>query len=171
MPKRTHRRRHSNTSQEGFVSNELKHTMNKNEKIIMGILLGGIIILLVLSIFVLFKKDTRIVPVTPTAVVTPTVAVAITPYPTIPPIADYTMQVNERRFYPDTVNIKAGHSVIIINIGQTDTDIEPTDKKNVSLAFGLIKPGEQKSIKFNRAGVYIYTRSEKPDQRLTITVR
>jgi plastocyanin len=97
------------------------------------------------------------------------VKVLTTPYPTTPPITDFFMQVNEKRFYPDTVMIKKGHSVTIMNIGKSVTTVTPSVADS-DHDFGEIKESEERVIQFNKAGVYRYTRSTKPDQVLTITV-
>ncbi len=126
---------------------------------------------LILSIVVLFGKGGKITT-QPNELEVPAnerVKVLTTPYPTIPPITDFYMQVNEKRFYPDTVRIKKGHNVTIINIGKTVTTISPTIADSAH-DFGKIEPSEEKVIQFDTAGVYRYTRSEKPDQILTITV-
>ena len=145
--------------------------MNKNEKIIMGVLVGGIVTFLVLSIIVLFGRNGKLSN-TPTATPTstvPTVKVLTTPYPTIPPITDFFMQVADDRFYPDALSIRKGHKVIILNIHTSGITINPSAGAT-SYDFGRIESGDEKEINFDKAGVYRYTRSGKADQTLTITV-
>lgn len=146
--------------------------MNKNEKIIMGLLIGGIVTFLVLSIILLFGKGANQITnqTNKTGVsTTPTVKVLTTPYPTIPPITDFLMQVNEKHFYPETVNISKGHKVTILNIGKAATTLTPTTKGN-DKNFGTIEQGDQKEVVFDKEGVYRYTRTGKPDETLTIVV-
>ena len=174
MPKKAHAHNshHSNHEDEkGFISGAIKRTMNKNEKIIMGVLVGGIVVFLILSIVILFGRGGKSADIssTPDASTTPTVKVLTTPYPTVPPIEDYYMQVNETRFYPDSVVIQKGHSVTILNIGKASTTLTPTTQGN-SKDFGTIDVSEEKVVVFDETGVYRYTRTGKPDQILTITV-
>lgn len=175
MPKSSHERKHHHAkekTQGGFISNNFRNTMNKNEKIIMGVLVGGIVMFLILSIVVLFGKGGKLTTQNSTEQEVPAsekVKVLTTPYPTTPPITDFFMQVNEKRFYPDTVMIKKGHSVTIMNIGKSVTTVTPSVADS-DHDFGEIKESEEKVIQFNKAGVYRYTRSTKPDQVLTITV-
>lgn len=168
MPRKTHEK---HESEKGFISNNLRRTMNKNEKIIMGVLVGGIVTFLVLSIIVLFGRNGKLSN-TPTATPTstvPTVKVLTTPYPTIPPITDFFMQVADDRFYPDALSIRKGHKVIILNIHTSGITINPSAGAT-SYDFGRIESGDEKEINFDKAGVYRYTRSGKADQTLTITV-
>lgn len=145
--------------------------MNRNEKIIMGLLVGGIVTFLILSIILLFGRGGKSLEDVsqPDATTTPTVKVLTTPYPTIAPVTDFYMQVNEDRFYPDAVGITKGHAVTILNIGKGSTTITPTTQGNTK-DFGVIEQGEEKTVKFDEPGVYRYTRTGKPDQILTITV-
>lgn len=185
MPRKSHENHthiKNQSSQRGFISNDFKNetqkssifkrsSMKKSEKIIMGIFVGGIVIFLILSIVILFGKGSKKSDVVnvPNSSTTPAVKVITTPYPTIPPIADFLMQVNEKRFYPTKVNITKGHKVTIINIGSKATTITPTEKGN-TYVFGEIGQGEEKSVMFDKPGIYRYTRTGKPDQILTITV-
>lgn len=175
MPKTTHERKHDHghqDSQKGFISNRIISAMNKNEKIIMGVLVGGIIIFLILSIVVLFGKGGRLSNTEkniPSVSVTPSVKVLTTPYPTIPPVTDFFMQVADDRFYPDVVTIRKGHLVTILNIATSGITINPSSG-STEYDFGRIESGEEKAINFDKAGVYRYTRSGKADQTLTITV-
>lgn len=175
MPKKAHENKahhKGNAEQKGFISNTFQRTMNKNEKIIMGLLVGGIVTFLILSIIVLFGRGGKEVEetTTPANSSTPTVKILTTPYPTIPPVTDFYMQVNEKRFYPDAVSIKKGHTVTILNIGSKATKITPTTQGNTK-DFGTIEPSEEKVVTFDQPGVYRYTRTGQPDQYLTITVQ
>lgn len=174
MPKKAHAHNihhHDHADERGFISNAIRRTMNRNEKIIMGLLVGGIVTFLILSIVLLFgrggKSNEEVSQ--PGVTTTPTVKVLTTPYPTIPPITDFYMQVNEDRFYPDTVNITKGHVVTILNIGTSSTTITPTTQGNTK-DFGVIEQGKEKTVMFDKPGVYRYTRTGKPDQILTISV-
>lgn len=175
MPKKIHahrsHHRHSD-GQEGFIANAVRRTMNKNEKIIMGVLVGGIVVFLILSVVILFGKGSKKISDNnvPTTSTTPAVKVLTTPYPTIPPVTDFYMQVNETRFYPETVSIDRNHTVTVLNIGKKTTTISPTTQGN-AYDFGEVEVGEEKSISFDKPGVYRYTRTGKPDQTLTITVK
>lgn len=184
MPRKAHEKHHSQEKlQKGFIgersttgrliSNTLNKSMNKNEKIIMGILVGGILIFLGLSLVVLFGKGKNEVSKTNPAGIapTPTIMILTTPYPTLPPITDFYMQVNEKMFYPLEVAITKGHAVTILNIGKAATTITPTIKSDGAGDFGTIASGEEKAVTFAKEGVYRYTRTGKPDQTLTITVR
>ena len=145
--------------------------MNKNEKIIMGVLVGGIVMFLVLSIVVLFGKGGKLTTQTAEKEIPESekVKVLTTPYPTVPPITDFFMQVNEKRFYPDTVMIKKGHNVTILNIGK-DSMVISSSTNDTSHEFGTIEASGEKVVQFDRAGIYRYTRNVKPEQVLTITV-
>lgn len=145
--------------------------MNKNEKIIMGVLVGGIVMFLILSIIVLFGKGGKLTTQNTEKEIPENekVKVLTTPYPTIPPITDFFMQVNEKRFYPDTVMIKKGHNVTILNIGKEPMVVSSTTKDS-SHEFGTIDSSEEKVVQFDRPGIYRYTRNVKPEQVLTITV-
>lgn len=168
---RKHIRKHENL-QEGFISNSIQKSMNKNEKIIMGIFVGGIVTFIILSIIVLFGKGKNDVGTkNPSGFApTPTIKILTTPYPTMPPVTDFYMQVNETMFYPQEVAITKGHTVTILNIGKASTTITPTTKIN-GYDFGAIANSEEKVVMFDKPGVYRYTRTGKPDQILTITVK
>src|SRR4029079_6910371 len=140
MPKKSHEHKaqHSHDhSEEGFISNELRRTMNKNEKIIMGILVGGIVIFLALSILVLFGKGKEnLVGNLPTSTLGPTKKVNLTPYPTIPVVKDSTVMINSRRFNPATVTIPAGGFIDFLNIDQAAITIEANDGNSSMLNIG-----------------------------------
>ena len=152
MPRKKHQSTRQKVANEeaGFISDQSIHKMNRNEKIIIAGFIGGTILLLVLSIFMLSKKGVTNISVDNTTKQPPIIkkGIVTTPYPTIPPITDFTMQVNEHRFYPDKVNITRGHTVTIINIGQDTTDVELIDD-NSKLNFGIISQGDQKGIKYD----------------------
>jgi plastocyanin len=188
MPKKTHERRHHHkhdASQSGFIAesaskkeligDNLTKSMNRKEKLIMGLLVGGIVTFLLLSIIVLFGKGNEELQNTGTPANTisgtPAVKVLTTPYPTIPPMTDFLMQVNEDRFYPANVSIKRGFHVTILNIGRSATTITPTQQGNPAIDFGTIEPGEEKAVLFETPGVYRYTRTGHSDQILTISVQ
>lgn len=176
MPKTRHAHKHKRNdrdeSQKGFIADTIKRSMNKNEKIIMGLLVGGIVTFLVLSIILLFGrggKSLEEITNNNNTSLTPTVKVLKTPYPTNPPIDNFLMQVKEDGFYPDDVRIKVGASVTIINIGRGAITLAPTTRDN-TFEFGTINKGEEKTVTFNKAGIYRYTSESVAEDPLTITV-
>ncbi len=164
MPKRKHESHtHTNRKESGFIANDLTRTMNKNEKIIMGILVGGIVIFLALSIIILFGKSKEITTENlPTTTLSPSKKVNLTPYPTIPPVHDTTVMVNTRRFNPSSTSIPKGGVIQFINIDQEPLTIEANDTNSTVLNIGTIQPGELKQVTFNTSGTYTYKLKEKP---------
>lgn len=157
MPKRTHRKHSSRSSEEGFVSNDLKSTMNKNEKIIMGILIGGIILFLILSMFVLLRKNrTNITTQKPPSTVVPTQRVNLTPYPTIPPVKNDTVLLHSRLFNPQSVSIPRGGMIDFINIDTEPITIEAKDTASKIVDLGILQPNEDKIVTFKNAGTYTF---------------
>lgn len=176
MPKRRHVRiphPHSKNTQEGFISNEQKKSMNKNEKIIMGILVAGIIVFLALSIIVLFGKTNQLtgrngvtaVPTVPTNMVTHKA------YPTIAPIENTTVMVNSRRFNPASVTIPRGGYVQFINIDSDPMIIEGNDNNSSMLNVGSIATGETKNVTFSAPGTYTYKNAAIPAMTGIIIIR
>lgn len=171
-----HKRKKENLqqrSEKGFIADKLISSMNNKDKIIMGLLVGGIVTLLILSIVILFgrggKSLEEISNEQQDTIPTPTVKVLKTPYPTNPPVQNYLMQVNENRFYPDEVRISAGTSITIINIGTTDLTIVPTTQNN-TYDFGTVSQGGEKSVQFKEPGIYRYTAGAN-ENGLTVTVQ
>lgn len=161
--KRTHVSHQSDKqSQKGFISNTDKKSMNKNEKIIMGVLVGGIVILIVF-IFIFFLKGGgtggKNVFNLPTFTPTPTTQ---PPYPTIPPVINITVLVHTRLFNPDNDQIPRGGYVDFLNIDSEPITIEAIDKQSEILNIGTIEPGETKQVTFNTPGTYMYRNKDKP---------
>lgn len=148
----------------GFISNELNRAMNKNEKIIMGILVGGIVVFLALSIILLFGKgkenviDNNI----PTTLNESSKKVNLSPYPTVPPIQNSTVMLNARRFNPTPVTIPKGGYIQFLNIDPDPITIEANDSNSSVLNLGAIAPGEYKQVTFNTSGTFTYKNKEKP---------
>ena len=175
MPKRTHEHRehHKASSQEGFIANDIKRAMNKrslftnsfmnkNEKIIMGVLVGGIILFLALSILVLYSKsrdDAKNANIVPTS---GSEKVLLTPYPTIPPVINMTVMMNSRRFNPSSTTIPKGGYIDFFNIGPDPITIEANDPKSAILNLGTIESSDDKSVTFNTPGIYTYRNKAKP---------
>lgn len=147
-------RRHIFTNQKGFISTDLKKLMSRNEKIIMGALIGGILIFLVLSVILLFSKDKNISPTIPPST-TGDGRVNTTPYPTIPPIEDMTVMINERRLNPPTVTIKRGNMVSFFNIGENSIVIEGADANSAFLSFS-VPSSDTYDYVFNNPGRFTY---------------
>ncbi len=167
MPKRV------KSKEAGYISNELTRAMNKNEKIIMGILVGGIVIFLVLSIILLFGKgkenvvDNNI----PSTSNEPTKKVNLTPYPTIPPIENSTVMLNSRRFNPSPVTIPKGGYIQFLNIDADPITIEANDANSAVLNLGAIAPGEYKQVTFNTSGTFTYKSKEKPSMTGIVVIK
>lgn len=177
MPKAIHahkHRRHKNedSGQKGFIADTIRRSMNKNEKIIMGLLVGGIVTFLVLSIVILFGRGGQSleeITTNETTSVAPTIKVLKTPYPTNPPVDNFLMQVKEDGFYPDDVRVSVGASVTIINIGSGSITLTPTTRDN-AYEFGTIGQSEEKTVTFDKAGTYRYTSESVAEDPLTIVV-
>jgi plastocyanin len=139
--------------------------MNKNEKIIMGILVGGIVIFLALSIILfLGKGKENVVENIPTSTTTEESSkkANISPYPTVPPIQNSTVMMNSRRFNPASVTIPRGGYIQFINIDSDPMTIESNDSNSSVLNLGAIAPGEYKQVTFNTPGTFTYKNKEKP---------
>ncbi len=130
----------------------------------MGILVGGIIIFLALSIILLFGRGKESgVENTPNTTTggEPAKKANVSPYPTIPPIQNSTVMMNSRRFNPSTVTIPRGGYIQFINIDQDPITIEANDAKSSVLNLGAIAPGEYKQVTFNNSGTFTYRNKEK----------
>lgn len=174
MPNKTHERRKHHkeeSSQAGFVASELRKTMNKNEKIIMAVLIIGIIAFLALSIFVLFTKQTRNTLNNGTNPAGGTTNVNLTPYPTIPPIENMTVMVNSRRFNPASASIPRGGFVDFLNVGSESIVIEANDSNSSILNLGTIEASNDKQVTFNDPGTYTYRSKARPTMTGIITVK
>ena len=174
MLKRRHEHKahpQSNHSQEGFLSDEIKRTMNKNEKVIMGILVAGIIVFLILSVIVLFgkgnsgKTGTNELPTIPTNMTTHT------PYPTIPPIVNTTIMISSRRFNPSVATIPKEGFIEFLNIDGEAITIEGNDENSKILNIGTIEPSDMKEVRFNAPGTYIYRNKAKPEMTGIIIIK
>lgn len=163
---------HTDNSQGGFISNELKKTMNKNEKVIMGVLVSGIIIFLVLSIVVLFgkgnKNNNNTLNSTPTV---PTNVATHTPYPTIPPIVNTTVMVSSRRFNPSVATIPKEGFIQFLNIDAEAITIEANDANSQILNIGTLEPTDMKEVRFNATGTYTYRNKNKPEMTGIIIIK
>ena len=130
----------------------------------MGILVGGIIIFLALSIILLFgrgkESGVENAPNTTTGG-EPAKKANVSPYPTIPPIQNSTVMMNSRRFNPSTVTIPRGGYIQFINIDQDPITIEANDANSSVLNLGAIAPGEYKQVTFNNSGTFTYRSKEK----------
>lgn len=167
-----HNNRNISTSQEGFISGELKNVMSKNEKIIMGVLVGGILIFLVLSIILLFsRKDKPEEIELPPAISGGSEKVVLTPYPTLPPIENMTVVMNNRRFNPDAFSIPRGGFVDFLNMGTEAISIEAADANSGMLNIGEIGPTETKSVTFETPGTYRFRNKDNPTQIGVITIQ
>ncbi len=174
MPKKTHERIHHthNNLQEGFISGNSKRLMNKNERVIMIILVGGIVLFLLLSIFVLFGKGKLGFIGNNEPKMSPSGGVLkYTPYPTIPPVVNMTIILNERRFNPSTATISLGGYVDFLNLGATAVTIEANDQNSSALNIGSIEPTEDKQVVFNNRGTYTFRSKEKPTMTGIIIVK
>ncbi len=172
---------HKDHSQEGFIgersakkeliSSDIKKSMNKNEKVIMGILVAGIIVFLILSIIVLFgkgKNNTTTVNNIPTV---PTNMATHTPYPTIPPIVNTTIMVNSRRFNPSVATIPKEGFIEFLNIDADAITIEANDENSKILNIGTLEPSDMKEVRFNAPGTYTYRNKEKPQMTGIIIIK
>lgn len=176
MSVRRHARRvnhHKESSlEEGYISSDIKNQMNKNERLVVGILIVGIVLFLGLSI-ALFLRQTggNISRLAPTLTVSPTKNPNLTPYPTVPPIKNMTVLINEIRFNPSSTSIPKGGFVDFMNIGQNDITIEANDTASTILNIGSIAPNEDKQVVFNTSGTYTYINKDNPKEIGTITVK
>lgn len=176
MRRRKHEHKHSHqihSSEEGFISDNLKNSMNRNEKIIMGVLVGGIIAFLGLSILVLFGKNKPATTSLPTSEVpsVPPEKVVKTPYPTIPPIENMTIILSERRFSPQSFEIPRGGMVVFFNMYTSPITIEANDANSGMLNLGEIKPSETKEVTFVTPGTYTYRNKNKPSMIGIINIK
>ena len=162
---------HSGNSQEGFISNELKKTMNKNEKVIMGILVAGIVVFLVLSIIVLFGKGKQNNGTGGTIPTVPTNMATHTPYPTIPPVINTTIMINARRFNPSVATIPKEGFIQFLNIDGQPITIEANDANSTVLNIGTIDPSGLKEVRFNASGTYTYRNKSKPEMTGIIIIK
>lgn len=162
------------SSEEGYLQADFKKIMGRNDKLLIGLVSGVILILLIVTGILLFGRGKQIdqdnanLPASSQPIPTKKV---LTPYPSIPPTTDFTVVINERRIYPADITITHGYSVILLNIGQKDLDIVGATPKDAMLNVGVIKNGEEKQIKFETAGVYKFKNQAQKDQIGTITVR
>ena len=147
--------------------------MNKNEKIIMGILVGGIVIFLALSIIVLFGKGNKEDKSDTTPVVTSATTKdgRVITYPTLPPIVNMTIMINERRFNPDVATIKKGGFVDFFNVGDEDITIEANDQNSSFLNIGVLEATEDKQVTINTVGTYTFRNKANPKMVGTIIVK
>lgn len=162
-----HLSHHKKTSsnEEGFIASDFRNIMNKNEKLIMGILISGIIVFLAISIMLLFSKGKNdISSLLPTSTLGPTKKVNLTPYPTIPPVKNMTVMVNERMFNPPKTSIPRGGFIDFLNIDQTAITIEANDTNSPMLNIGTIEPGDDKQVTFTTPGTYTYRNKAKPTE-------
>jgi len=174
MPRHTHvhhNKKHNSTSEEGFISDDFKKSMTKNEKIIMAALIGGILIFLVLSIIVLFARSqntetTQFQPKTTVEKKLPT-----RPYPTIAPIENMTVMMNARRFSPSAFSIPRGGFVSFFNVTTDPISIEAGDGNSVMLNIGEIGSMEEKSVTFNTPGTYTFRNKDNTTQKGIITIK
>ncbi len=185
MPIKTHahHRKHIHTSQQGFIaessrkreliSGDLKNIMNKQEKIIMGALIGGILIFLIISIVLLFtnRGQNDEVELPPAISGGSKEKVVLTPYPTLPPIENMTVVMNSRRFVPDVFNIKPGGFVDFLNLGSEPITIEANDAKSEKLNIGSIRAGQTERVTFESEGVYTFRNKDNPAMIGIITVK
>jgi len=161
----------SNNFQEGFLSDEIKRTMNKNEKVIMGILVAGIIVFLILSIIVLFGKGNSSKTGTSDLPSIPTNMATHTPYPTIPPIVNTTVMVTSRRFNPNVATIPKEGFIEFLNIDAEAITIEANDENSKILNIGVLEPSDMKEVRFNAPGTYTYRNKEKPEMSGIIIIK
>jgi len=172
MSKKTHEHTHHRASQEGFISNRLARPMNKNEKIIMGILIAGIVVFLALSIIVLFGKNGgQLTNLNQSSNISPTKNPNATPYPTIPEVVNATVQLNSREFIPRSVEIKAGGFVSFFNSDLEPFTLEGAEANSSMLNIGPIEINDFKEVTFQKSGTYIYRNKNKPSETGVIIVR
>lgn len=175
MPRHTHAHhnshKHASTSEEGFISDDFKKSMTKNEKIIMVVLVGGILIFLALSIIILFARSKDSSTTQLQTKTTLEKKLPQTPYPTLPPIENMTVMMNARRFSPSAFAIPKGGFVSFFNIMTDPITIEAGDANSSMLNIGEIKPMEEKSVTFDTPGTYTFRNKDNPSQKGIITVK
>lgn len=137
--------------------------MNRNEKIIMGIMVAGILIFLTLSIIILFGKGKQNTTNSNTFPKVPTNLVTHKPYPTIPPIINTAVMVDIRRFNPATATIKKEGYVQFINVESEPITIEANDENSSIFNVGTLQPGEVKNVTPTAVGTYTYKNKNKPE--------
>lgn len=162
-------KKHQHLSQDGYISTDVKKIMGKNEKVIMGVLVGGIVVFLILSVVLLFGRGKQQLPTSIFPTKSPEERVNTTPYPTIPPIKDMTVMVNERRLNPPDVSIKAGNYVSFFNIGDSTITIEGVDANSAFLNFS-VATSDVREVKFSNPGKYTYRVKGNPKLVGTITI-
>ena len=143
--------------------------MNKNDKIIIIIIVLGILTLLILSSFLIVNRNARELD---EALISPTPAKRVTtPYPTIPlEIKDATVMVNRRSILPEVVKIKVGGTVGFYNEDQIVITIKAYDAASKILDIGPIVPNDIPVVKFDKAGTYRYINPQNPQDVAEIVV-
>lgn len=169
-PKKHTVKKHLHAGEEGYISTDIKKIMTKNERVIMGVLVGGIVVFLILSIVLLFGRGKQSVPTPGIQSNNLQQRVNTTPYPTIPPIEDMTVMINERRLNPSSVSIKAGNSVSFFNIGNNVIVIEPANSNSGFLNFS-VESTDIREVKFTNPGKYSYKVKGNPQLVGTITIQ
>lgn len=90
-------------------------------------------------------------------------------------IADKTVQIKSSGFKPQNITIKVGESVTWVNQDSQDHTVNssphPTHTDNPFLNVGLIRPGEEKSLAFDKAGTYKYHDHLNPSLFGSVTVK
>jgi hypothetical protein len=178
MPKRKKHGGHSHhkthkTHEEGFISQDGQKSMNKNEKITMGVLILCIVFFLGLSIIILFQKgnNKNSASNTPGSLISPTRVINTTPYPTIPPVKNMTVMLNLRIFNPSSFSLPAGGSVDFLNIDNEPITIVGSDANSQMLNLGPISSGNDKMVKFDKPGVYNYYNANNKKESGTIIIK
>lgn len=138
----------------------------------MGILVGGIVLFLALSILVLFRNTGKDKSQDFKNRQTGTTGEEkITHYPTVPPVKDMTVMINSRRFNPASASIPRGGFVDFLNIDSVSITIEGNDANSTVLNIGEIEPSNDKQVTFNTPGTYTYRNKAKPTQVGVIIVK
>lgn len=171
-----HKHRHHSgysTKSADLERDDFEKPMTKKEKIILGFLVGGILAFLALSVVIIISRAKKseistVIPVNSEK--KEDKVVILTPYPTLPPIEDMTVVMNERRFVPAKFTIPKGGTVSFLNISKDPVTIGAADKNSRILDIGSIEPNSIKSIVFDTPGIYTYKNKNKDEMRGMIII-
>lgn len=138
---------------------------------------GVVIIVLALAGWFLLKPQNQSVPPAPSDVTsTPTPTQSPTPTATAEAMMEEKnlVTISSSGFSPKKITIKVGGSVTWVNSDTQDHTVNssphPTHTDNPFLNLGLIRPGEKKSLTFDKAGTYKYHDHLNPSLNGSVTV-
>lgn len=142
-----------------------------NEKIIIVMFTVGIVVFLVLSVVIFLSKGKEEGLKNLNLGSTPSPSPTAKPYPTLAPVKDMTVMINNTLFNPSPVTIARGNTVSFLNISQHPIIIEANDAQSSKLNLGTIESGDQVDIKFTEPGSYTYKNREIPSETGVVVIK